>query len=119
MQVIDTAGVILNSTFVETPRPQANLHLTTLQKSAPQKRSCSVSFPQKFHTRVAMFLTGEKVAPTLNKKDVVASWKAITNLYLVDYEDFHKYCDARQPANPVRVPFLDVLCHTKRLSAAA
>ena len=44
LQVMDTAGVILNSSFVQIPQPQANLHLATLQKSAPQKRTCS--FPE-------------------------------------------------------------------------
>ena len=72
MQVMDTAGVILNTSFVETPQPQVNLHLATLQKLAPQKRTCFISFPEEFHTGVTSFLTGEKVAPTLDKEDVVA-----------------------------------------------
>ena len=117
LQVMDTAGLILKTPFVQTPQPQVNLHLATLQKSAPQKRTCSVSFPEEFHTRVTSFLTGEKVAPTLDKEDVVAPWKAIANLYRVEQEDYHKFCDARLSANPATVPFLDALSQATQVVA--
>ena len=55
--------------------------------------------------RVESLLMGEKVAPTLDKEDVVAPWASIKNLYRVEMEDYRKYCDPKLPAAPATVSF--------------
>ena len=48
----------------------------------------------------------------------MAPWKAIANLYRVEQEDYHKFCDARLPANPATVPFLDALSQATQVVAS-
>jgi len=106
MGAMRLAGHLLNRQFVRPVPQQPQTHMATLQKPTSARDQCSVSLSSDIHTRVETLLTGEKVALTLDKEDVLSPWASLKNLYRVEPEDYRSLCDNTLSVQDSALPFV-------------
>ena len=111
-----SAGQLLNRQFIKTVSQQPRSHIATLQKPPTQKEQCAISLSEDTSSRIDSFITGERVAPTLDKEDVVSPWPSLQSLYRLENEDFRKYCDPKLGVSDATLPFLRALAHNSGIN---